>query len=622
MATRTSKRLDDLPYEILLEIVEFLYINESNAGCNKFRATWVLSRVSRRLRETTLRLLSREITLEPKGDFEVAVARFLPGGKDNYLATSVRSLRTWSKYPHWSSYLPTSWLPNGNFPFTYLTEFDFPYILLDESMINALGRCSQLRKLTVGSCQGWPRAMLEQLPSLSEVHLFAGNCLHGHDLPSYPRVLSYSFITTLSLHNMPAYLVNDCMKSCRFPNLTVFLVQSLLSNPRSLFQFVHSHPTLLEVSVDTDTSVIRFEALLMLIEGTGTWTTTDSTQETNIHEAKVCTIIYEPPDTVPPDLFPVNIVPGVQVICNSFSFVRSHLQPDIPRWSSPFASMSPLYKCISLAIGGLREYPPETVDLDEDDVGVIKALERLSQVAPDLEELRLHVEDYTSTSHFMEWTESMVGRILRNLRHLRKLALYWYVAKTYRFKACWGFQNEYGRRGNRYVPYLDDAEPPYDVKRFRMKMLTLGELEGSIGPFISNRITAGIREALELADEDELDSYDDTLMIRAWKARNEEYADQVAKVVAFVCPQLVAFDWYFLTEKSTPVRGFDDPKTVLWSYKFLRNRSDPCLVEPLGTLRWTGCLLGDPLPLYPLVGQELKRVRNLGERAWVRNLRS
>ena len=91
MAKRTLKGLDSLPYDILFIIMKLLYVKEvKHTRCRKFRVTWVLSRVSRRLREVALHLLSREVVLESNEDLITAIARFLPSGKDNDLAISVR----------------------------------------------------------------------------------------------------------------------------------------------------------------------------------------------------------------------------------------------------------------------------------------------------------------------------------------------------------------------------------------------------------------------------------------------------------------------------------------------------------------------------------------------------
>ncbi|KAI0782353.1 hypothetical protein BC629DRAFT_551230 [Irpex lacteus] len=133
-------------------------------------------------------------------------------------------------------------------------------------------------------------------------------------------------------------------------------------------------------------------------------------------------------------------------------------------------------------------------------------------------------------------------------------------------------------------------------------------------PRLVEEVAAGVRKVFELSEDEELDSFDDTLLMRAWAARNQDYADWTAETIAFMCPKLVQFDWYFLSDRHYILTTPRDHQRVVWSWRIERGKKGPYV---MGNLRWTGCLSGDPRPMYPLVGQELERAMELGDRAWV-----
>ena len=171
--------------------------------------------------------------------------------------------------------------------------------------------------------------------------------------------------------------------------------------------------------------------------------------------------------------------------------------------------------------------------------------------------------------------------------------------------------------GERYIPVLDHAKPPILIGESQAKVMTLDDLTRRVETTSPNWIVNGVREILNVPDEEELDVHDDTLLIRAWEARNTYYADWTARIFASTCPQLEFFDWYFLSQRPFLDWGIEDHGTVSWNYKFLRSpwRKGKRSLSVFGTLRWTGSIQGNPLPLYPLVGQELERAIEHGDRA-------
>lgn len=313
-------------------------------------------------------------------------------------------------YYDWCSEMPVLSLPSADFPLVNLTALEMPHLVIEDTLVTALSHCEQLCTLAIACDESWPSSMLQRLSRLSTIRLYtAGETdLLGPEPvtttattsdPESPLV-SYPLITTLAIYSLslgPPHLIRECIKTCSFPNLTVFAVQNFESGTLAgLFHFIHQHPTLHEVNVDARrTTRIRVEAIMKLVDGTGTWVAT------NDSGIKLSTIGYPPRQTEPPDLFPPNIVPGNQVFCSSFAFTRAPL----PENDRPNISCA-RYRCISLAMHRLAE-DPGVVEEDEE-LAVIRVLEYLTRVVPELEELRLSVIDLTCTSDHMDWTVSSV----------------------------------------------------------------------------------------------------------------------------------------------------------------------------------------------------------------------
>ncbi|KAI0782352.1 hypothetical protein BC629DRAFT_551225 [Irpex lacteus] len=322
MTLWTRGKLDNLPYDILFQITSILYVKEKRClgGCGEFTATWVLSRVSRRLRAVALYFMFRNVNLSIHKELATSLEDFLPGGRYEHMAFSVRSLTMWTldyTYYDWCSEMPVLSLPSADFPLVNLTALEMPHLVIEDtgysaesfSMLQRLSRLSTIRLYTAGETDLLGPEPVTTTATTSD--------------PESPLV-SYPLITTLAIYSLslsPPHLIRECIKTCSFPNLTVFAVQNFESgNLAGLFHFIHQHPTLHEVNVDARrTTRIRVEAIMKLVDGTGTWVAT------NDSGIKLSTIGYLPRQTEPPDLFPPNIVPGNQVFCSSFAFTRAPL---------------------------------------------------------------------------------------------------------------------------------------------------------------------------------------------------------------------------------------------------------------------------------------------------------
>ncbi len=151
------------------------------------------------------------------------------------------------------------------------------------------------------------------------------------------------------------------------------------------------------------------------------------------------------------------------------------------------------------------------------------------------------------------------------------------------------------------------------------KVLTIRDLREDTDGLSEDEIISvvyGVRMIFKLPPDEELDEDDVTLLMRAWRDRNEAQAASFTRAIAEACPLLEEFDWYFQSDVFHGDEGNPLGSTcVLWSWKIHRNTNHQR--PPIsGTLRWSGCVQGDPPFFYPLVGQELKRALRLGSRAW------
>ncbi|KAI0694955.1 hypothetical protein BC835DRAFT_988880 [Cytidiella melzeri] len=632
MPVKTRKVLAGLlalPNELLLEIGELLFLTETtNPGrCIKFTATWVLARVNRRLRAIILPLLFRELNFKSPEAFVESLTLFSPGGKNESMAPSVRSIRIWRNLAYDHSWTGTPTIPvhsNLALSFCSLNEFECNETMLGASMITILGRCGQLKALAVACVDVWPVLKLVSLTNLQTLRLFAVARVNvseswassiGHISPT-----SYTSITTLGLYRKSLAesdeLVEACLKKCHFPNLCVLVLQSYALPLEDLFHFIHQHPTLLEVNVDTAAGIaVRVEALLKLIDGTGTWKNANGSGYSG---TKHCQIGFDftTHNTQP---YPPHLVADTVTTCRSFAFTRAHLGSNAPLWTSAFGSVYPRYSCTALTMHRLN-----LLYFDEDgDKGaaILDMLKCLSLETPNLVELRIQVDDLGGMEEGVGWLVGITD-VLHNLSQLRKLAIHWRSVNC-ESGLAWGDYGQWFRPAggpNYYVPIIDDIFPPFEWIRGRARTPSLSDLTTGYYPLQDDRhipqVITGVRALLNVADDEELDEEDETLIMQAWLIRNERLIKYVTEICAAASPSLEEFDWFFFSERFHHVHSADDHASVVWSSKISRPVSGK-EARVAGTLRWTGCLLGDPPPFYPLVGQELERATKLRNRAWI-----
>ncbi|KAI0094284.1 hypothetical protein BDY19DRAFT_912080 [Irpex rosettiformis] len=615
--------LSGLPDELFIQIAEILYSEEQKTPLVnlKFRVTWVLSLVNRRWRRIMLPLLFRSLAYKRPYSFERSLERFLTGGSNEPLAHAVKSIRIEisGKFLY-KSRLGVLSEDSVALPFKNLEEFECPATTSEQSIYTALSDCSQLLSLALVCDDEWPKVLLGHLAKLTTLRLYADGPNRGRIrfpldlLVLDPQPTPYASITTLTLHSRTgiSLLVDDCLSKCSFPNLQVFTIQECSVLPLNVFQFIHQHPTLLEVNARIISyRKICLEAVRKLIDGTGTWfdpSKFPSTDDTEVEYRYHGNFISQWP--------PHDSIFDTHASVNAFAFTRTILDPCRPVWQSHMGSLKPRYTCTALALHGFNVlHDPEGPGA----VAVAGALRRLFSVFPHIQELRLQIEELLlRIGDRMEWIIEL-RTSLQLLPMLRKLALHWWVLMN-NYEHRWGkIEDLKGLdRGldftEDYIPFLDDAVPllstPSRANVYQppslhsLTIMPAPEEEMHPNWCGMDAFKTSIRKVLRLEEEEELDEFDESLVMRAWQVRNEEFASRIVRLLAQSCPLLESFDWYFSDAAS---RHRHLPcTTIVWNWKIRRNTCYWGSIQPSGNLKYTGSLQGSPPSLSPLVGQELE----------------
>ncbi|KAI0688150.1 hypothetical protein BC835DRAFT_1374137 [Cytidiella melzeri] len=577
MATqiRQVRGLHKLPNELLMAIGEMLYASEprSSTRCIHFTATLALSRVSRRLRMAMLPLLFRKLTFRHAQAFFQSLLHFSSDGEMHSLASSVKSICILNPRDRAQDIM----LVDATNPFTNLTTFECA-VEVGECFLLTLSRTTRLKSLAITCTTTRALSTLEGFASLETLRVNA----RPVSFDGFPRLRAYSHrdssytsITTLALHNCPSSIfVDECIGTCHFPNLLSLKMKDVETTPVYTFLFIQRHPTLLQVNANWSRACIRLEALLKLIDGTGTWYPSSG--------SKFCSISYNWAMTTPP--FPPNIVSGVQVACSMFGFTRVPIHARAASWKSPAESLESQYICTALLMDNLKV---KSSDQEDDNAlcKVTQALSHLSVATPYVEELRLALKDRPVKTTYMAMATEMVSSLVGKLGHLRKLAICW-----------WGASGDIDRWETRtdYIPLLDGALPPFDWYHFGYGgLMEEPEYPGYVG------LAAGIRAVLRIDDEDQVDEDDDTLALRAWEERHKHSAARVVRTLAASCDTLEEFDWFF---SGAGVEERSD--SAVWTWKIRREDEKRRKIQVFGTLRWHGGLGAAPPHFWPLVGQE------------------
>lgn len=155
----------------------------------------------------------------------------------------------------------------------------------------------------------------------------------------------------------------DRLWSLRFPGLQVLAVDHPPTDARSAFTFIDQHSTLMEVNVSSVLSCVRLEALLALIDDTGTWS---SESYPRAYRSQITSEEYDPENPIPPT------ISDWLFHLSKFAFVRAPNILATANCSDSASSLGPRYHCTALSFEllynsrdweSISDYQPTITDL-------------------------------------------------------------------------------------------------------------------------------------------------------------------------------------------------------------------------------------------------------------------
>ncbi|KZT75015.1 hypothetical protein DAEQUDRAFT_720223 [Daedalea quercina L-15889] len=426
-----------------------------------------------------------------------------------------------------------------------------------------------------------------------------------HSLQGPFRVPTYVNLTTLAVNDhVGSEWLDSHLRRVHFPRLRVLNLQAATSPPWLVYQFIHRHPTVLEVNLSFDSDYdhwFAFDRLLKLIEGTGTWGPMDA-----------------PGSTFDDPFFSFEGISDAlnetYAVSTRFAFSRVSLYSEGTHWDQPEGSRLPRYTATALAMDIVDQ-----VSWEDDGMSVLRLhqfLERMHRVFPEMVELRL----VYGTPHFESSFERVMeacASSLRNWTSLRKLTFSWGTIQDDEFPIPDLFPWHLGADFNQFPPYdvLGEVHPPIHIERDWFDTADAGWLDPwpRTGQpysarelqkvFCLDEVSVEImREVIRAACDQEMD--DDTLMdtpglpLQAWITRHERFVMKLMRLLAVNCPTLETIAWYPVGETiwCAPVR---------WLWKVHREKESRAIRMLSNEFAYRGCPQGDPPPLWILVGQEL-----------------
>lgn len=428
--SRLTKSINDLPNELLCIIFEYLVPNSLKhvpRASHPFRILDTLSRVSRRFRGIALAFLRRDIVCSSFSQVERIVdllswdraldddAQSIDGQMNRQIESRVRCVECVLSLliperarvartiqigrPRYSWHYPRiPTLRNGErtrichfygypSPFRQLTSFECFNMICSPSIVQSLRHCRGLKNLVLAWDDAASFPAIQHLPSVDTLRLYlfqSGNedrslrrLRHPSDeLPPFPS------LATLALYDCFSH--SRVMEQCTqlsFPNLRVLTMKSTRVDVCRVFDFIQRHPTILEANIhfhiDYDLRALRLEALVKLIEGTGTWiipagasAVRDEPRASAVSEDDV--IFPQPFDKDYGDFY-------------RFAFSRTPCSPGALEWRSSIGSPEPRYHCTGLAVYFLEDEEDGADDRDSVDTFV----QHMRQYLPRVQELRV-----------------------------------------------------------------------------------------------------------------------------------------------------------------------------------------------------------------------------------------
>ncbi|GJE84950.1 F-box protein [Phanerochaete sordida] len=626
---RAQKRLEDLPNELLFEILKHLDVGDSQ-GHFAFNVFHVLPRVSQRFRSIAqaywrrrhkffhdLAAFERQVKISEPDYYRLSARQVeeVQGSGMSWDKQAIRSICVGRlQYPICGEQfeskkplaLPLAFLEMPNLEsWTVWDAAEQPPGLYCLSLPRHAPRIKHL-----GLLWTWANCVpcVEEFANLQSLRIIASarRALQRRAVVQPYRVITVT-VTTLAVHEVSPdeTLIRDFCDGARFtfPNLRVLHFADTNTPVPEVYDFIRRHDTLREVNVSFDRwtarplASLRLEALVKLIDGTGHWIRAENQSSHLVDQPSFAQYVAHA--EVPRDF-----------VYNWGAFYElAFSRAPIPGAVGP---QQPRYICTALAIkflekdDGFRltsQLPADVWSFMVPDQDRGSPGHLLSSV----QELRLSFAIEQDTVYTFSDEMEKLANGVRAMPSLRKLALNWPV--THAYWDCM-YDDPYRVRdpGTRYicsacepfrVPFLDWLAPPFfywTCEPMTLYRLSLSSLEHDVDELGMERLEDTIRLVLLLDEDTPLDRDDPDLLFRAWEARNYPMVSMWVKILAGLAPDLEELDWYV-------AHALDG--VVLWKWRVLRNK-DGSVNRANGHLWWTSCARGDPPPFMALVGQELE----------------
>ena len=280
----------------------------------------------------------------------------------------------------------------------HLLSFECVAAVSHTSAVDALVAANPtLRKVVLVWIEPFVFPALNTLSDLQTIRLFLVDWIvpdASATAPlSNPR-MTFNSLTTLAINNggTRVNLFNLYITHLSFPKLRVLNIHEAELAAPLAFDFVQRHPSLLEVTMSSRAGNFRLEAVLKLIEGTGTWAGVGDVRLDQPSFVELSRLSPFPP-----------ALPYLYGVLPEFSFSRVPIVDHALEWRSSKGSSEPRYRCSGLA---LRFSDDDIVPEEERFADMLLFLEAAPKSLREVQEL--HLSTYLSLSNGISFQAMMV----------------------------------------------------------------------------------------------------------------------------------------------------------------------------------------------------------------------
>ncbi|KAL6298718.1 hypothetical protein BKA93DRAFT_753969 [Sparassis latifolia] len=528
-----------------------------------------------------------------KHDYSLKIGSTLYGRVDNKIVCTTR-------FPDFKFFCDmAAW------PFLNLRSFECVEGSCTPEDLDVLRGCPHLATLALAWRDIFAFPNLDGWPELEVLRIYPySSYIHRRTVRPATH-MTFNRLTTLVVQDAAlSPWWNNHFDLLTFPNLHVLSLQDLISSPNEVYGFIERHPSLRECNISFHGlgMCLSFEALMMLIEGTGIWTHHNLPMLGDDHEyeeEKSHQTLFDSPYFHEP---PPDERGETYIRFSSFAFARVPFVPDFrltPREAR--------YKVTALALPVMDQETWIQRDIPVTDIpGFMRMVDRF----PEMQELRLAsatAQWYETFTYFMNEIAAPIGE----WTHLRKLSL------CYEMPHCWswGPENDEVSLPACDIFVLDDVEPPvYSLdkeerpyfwdeedadplkywKPHRYAPMNLRYLREEF-PMEMPAFEEALRWTLRVDDDVDIDPLDRNVIIHAWEIRHAPRCARKVRYLAERSRTLEEFEWFL----NGPHGG------VRWMWKIQRGK-DGRIWSVTGDLNYVGSVRGNPPPFLVLVGQELQ----------------